>query len=188
MPPKKKYASKFKIQLVAGAATPAPPVGPILGQYGVNIQQFCVAYNDGTADFKGSGLKIPVICYVFEDKSFELEFKTPLTSNLIKKELGIAKGSARPNTEKIGKITRKQLEAERFILYLQEPLAVLPQVPGFHFWRQDDVTLEVEVPKEMGMSRLFAALNQQNIKITSLRNKTNRLEELFLRLTTEKAT
>lgn len=82
----------------------------------------------------------------------------------------------------------KQLEAERFILYLQEPLDVLPQVPGFHFWRQDDVTLEVEVPKEMGMSRLFAALNQQNIKITSLRNKTNRLEELFLRLTTEKAT
>ncbi|PID69989.1 50S ribosomal protein L11 [bacterium DOLZORAL124_38_8] len=111
MPPKKKYASKFKIQLVAGAATPAPPVGPILGQYGVNIQQFCVAYNDGTADFKGSGLKIPVICYVFEDKTFELEFKTPLTSNLIKKELGIAKGSGRPNTEKIGKITRAQLEA-----------------------------------------------------------------------------
>lgn len=111
MPPKKKYASKFKIQLVAGAATPAPPVGPILGQYGVNIQQFCVAYNDGTAEFKGSGLRVPVICYVFEDKTFELEFKTPLTSNLIKKELGIAKGSGKPNTEKIGKITRAQLEA-----------------------------------------------------------------------------
>jgi len=111
MAPKKPFVSKFKIQLAAGVATPAPPVGPILGQYGVNIQQFCVAYNDGTAELKGSGLIVPVICYVFEDKSFELEFKTPLTSALIKKELGIKKGSARPNTEKIGKITRKQLEA-----------------------------------------------------------------------------
>lgn len=111
MAPKKPFVSKFKIQLAAGAATPAPPVGPILGQYGVNIQQFCVAYNDGTAEMKGSGLVVPVICYVFEDKSFELEFKTPLTSALIKKELGIKKGSGKPNTEKIGKITRKQLEA-----------------------------------------------------------------------------
>ena len=111
MAPKKPFVSKFKIQLQAGAATPAPPVGPVLGQYGVNIQQFCVGYNDGTSELKGSGLVVPVICYVFEDKSFELEFKTPLTSALIKKELGIKKGSGRPNTEKIGKITRKQLEA-----------------------------------------------------------------------------
>ncbi len=110
MPPKKPFASKFKIQLIAGSATPAPPVGPILGQYGVNIQQFCIAYNDGTADLKGSGLKVPVICYVFEDKSFELEFKTPLASALIKKELGIAKGSGKPNTEKIGSISRQQVE------------------------------------------------------------------------------
>jgi large subunit ribosomal protein L11 len=110
MPPKRPFSRKFKIQLKAGAATPAPPVGPVLGQYGVNIQQFCVAYNDGTADLKGSGLVIPVICYVFEDKSFELEFKTPLTSDLIKKEVGIQKGSAKPHTDKIGKITRKQLE------------------------------------------------------------------------------
>lgn len=110
MAPKKPFVSKFKIQLTAGAATPAPPVGPILGQYGVNIQQFCVAYNDGTSEMKGSGLVVPVICYVFEDKSFELEFRTPLTSALIKKELGIKKGSGRPNTEKIGKITRAQLE------------------------------------------------------------------------------
>lgn len=111
MAPKRPYASKFKIQLQAGSATPAPPVGPILGQHGVNIQQFCVAYNDATADYKGSGLIIPVIGYVFEDKSFEIETKTPLTSALIKKELGIKKGSGRPNTEKIGKITRAQLEA-----------------------------------------------------------------------------
>ena len=110
MAPKKPYKSKFKIQLVAGMATPAPPVGPILGQHGVNIQQFCTQFNDKTADLKGSGLKVPVICYVFEDKTFELELKTPLTSDLIKKELGIKKGSSRPNTEKIGKISRTQLE------------------------------------------------------------------------------
>lgn len=80
----------------------------------------------------------------------------------------------------------KQLEAERFILYLQEPLVDIPEVAGFRFWKLDDTTLEVDVPKEMGMSLLFASLNEQNIKITSLRNKTNRLEELFLKLTTEK--
>lgn len=111
MAPKKPFKSKFKIQLVAGMATPAPPVGPILGQHGVNIQQFCAQFNDKTAELKGSGLKLPVICYVFEDKTFELELKTPLTSALIKKELNIQKGSGRPNTEKIGTITRKQLES-----------------------------------------------------------------------------
>lgn len=111
MAPKKPFKSKFKIQLVAGQATPAPPVGPILGQHGVNIQQFCTQFNDKTEDFKGSGLKIPVICYVFEDKTFELELKTPLTSALIKKELNIKKGSGKPNTEKIGEISRKQLES-----------------------------------------------------------------------------
>ncbi len=110
MPPKKPYTSKFKIQLKAGAATPAPPVGPVLGQHGVNIQSFCSEFNDKTSAQKAEGLTIPVICYVFEDKSFELEFKTPPASVLIKKELGIAKGSSKPNTEKIGKITRKQLE------------------------------------------------------------------------------
>lgn len=110
MPPKKPFASKFKIQLKAGAATPAPPVGPVLGQHGVNIPAFCSAFNDKTADQKAEGLIIPVICYVFEDKSFELELKTPPASILIKKVLGISKGSSKPNTEKIGKITRAQLE------------------------------------------------------------------------------
>jgi large subunit ribosomal protein L11 len=110
MPPKKPFTGKFKIQLLAGAATPAPPVGPVLGQHGVNIQAFCKQFNDKTADQKGQGLKIPVICYVFGDKSFELEFKTPPAAALIMKELGIKKGSPKPNTEKIGKITRQQLE------------------------------------------------------------------------------
>jgi large subunit ribosomal protein L11 len=110
MPPKKPFVSKFKIQLKAGSATPAPPVGPVLGQHGINIQAFCSEFNDKTADQKAEQLTIPVICYVFEDKSFELEYKTPPASVLIKKELGIAKGSGRPNTEKIGTISRKQLE------------------------------------------------------------------------------
>jgi len=111
MPPKKKFISKFKIQLVAGKATPAPPVGPVIGQHGINIQQFCQQFNDGTQKYMKEGFKIPTICYVFEDKSFELEFKTPPASELIKKELGIKKGSAKPNTEKIGEITQAQLEA-----------------------------------------------------------------------------
>lgn len=111
MPPKRKFVSKFKIQLKAGAATPAPPVGPVLGQHGVNIPAFCTEFNAHTAEQKGSGLIIPVVCYVFEDKSFQLEYKTPPASVLIKKELKIEKGSKKPNTEKIGKITRAQLEA-----------------------------------------------------------------------------
>ncbi len=111
MAPKKKgWVSQFKIQLKAGSATPAPPVGPILGQHGVNIQAFCTQFNDKTADLKASGLTVPAVCYVYKDKSFEMEIKTPITSDLIKKELGIQKGSGRPNTEKIGKISRQQLE------------------------------------------------------------------------------
>lgn len=111
MPPKKKgWVSKFKIQLQAGSATPAPPVGPVLGQHGVNIQAFCSQYNEKTMEHKGAGLTIPAICYVYKDKSFEIEIKTPLTADLIKKEVGLKKGSGKPNTEKVGKITRKQLE------------------------------------------------------------------------------
>lgn len=109
MPPSKPYASKFKIQLPAGGATPAPPVGPVLGQYGVNIQAFCTQFNDGTAEFKAKGYKIPVICYVFEDKSFELEFKTPPAADLIREAVGIKKGSGTPNTEKVGTIKKSQL-------------------------------------------------------------------------------
>ncbi len=110
MPPKKPFASSFSITLPAGGATPAPPVGPVLGQHGINIQAFVQQFNDGTAEFKKDGYKIPCVCYVFEDKSFELEFKQPPASDLIKKKLGIAKGSGKPNTEKIGKISRQQLK------------------------------------------------------------------------------
>lgn len=106
----KKYASKFAITLKAGGATPAPPVGPVLGQHGVNIQTFVQQYNDGTQQFKAEGYKIPCVCYVFEDKSFELEFKQPPASDLIKKKIGLPKGSGKPNTEKVGKITWSQLK------------------------------------------------------------------------------
>jgi len=108
MPPAK-YATSFKIQLAAGGATPAPPVGPVLGQYGVNIQAFCQQFNDGTAEFKAKGYKIPVICYVKEDKSFELEFKTPPAADLIREKVGLKKGSGVPNTEKVGTIKKSQL-------------------------------------------------------------------------------
>ena len=97
--------------LKAGKATPAPPVGPVLGQHGLNIQQFCTMFNDATRDQMSEDVTIPTICYIFEDKSFELEFKQPPASDLIMKELGISKGSGRPNTEKIGTITQAQLEA-----------------------------------------------------------------------------
>jgi len=110
MPPKKSFVSKFKIQLKAGAATPAPPVGPVLGQHGVNIQAFCQQFNDKTEKQKAEGLTIPVICYVFEDKSFELELKTPPASVLLKKKLGLKKGSAVPNLQKVGKVSRAILE------------------------------------------------------------------------------
>ncbi len=110
MAPKKPFTAKFKIQLPAGGATPAPPVGPILGQHGINIQAFCSTFNEKTSDKKAEGVIIPVICYIFADKSFELELKTPPASVLIKKELGLPKGSDKPNTEKVGKINRDQLE------------------------------------------------------------------------------
>lgn len=110
MPPKKPFAKKFKIQLPAGAAAPGQKLGPVLGQYGLNMMQFCQTFNDMTADQKASGMMIPVICYVFDDKTFELETKTPPATDLIKKELGITKGSGKANTVKIGKITRAQLE------------------------------------------------------------------------------
>jgi len=110
MPPKKPFVSKFKLQIKAGAATPAPPVGPVLGQHGVNIPAFCSEFNEKTSVQKAEGLVIPVVCYVFADKSFQLELKTPPASVLIKKELGLKNGSGKPHTQKVGKLSRAQLE------------------------------------------------------------------------------
>ena len=103
----KKIQSVVKLQIPAGKATPAPPVGPALAQYGVNISEFCQKFNDATKD--RIGFIIPVEISVYEDRSYKFELKCPLASELIKKAIGIEKGSGVPNKIKVGKITRAQL-------------------------------------------------------------------------------
>jgi large subunit ribosomal protein L11 len=103
----KKVVAMIKLALQAGKANPAPPVGPALGQHGVNIMMFCKEYNARTAD--QAGLVIPVEISVFEDRSFTFVLKTPPASVLIQKAAGIEKGSGEPNKKKVGKITTAQL-------------------------------------------------------------------------------
>ena len=98
----------IKLQLPAGKATPAPPVGPALGQAGVNIPEFCRQFHDKTQD--QPGMVFPVVIYVAKNKSFTFEIKTPPASVLIKKEAGLAKGSATPNKAKVGKLNQAQLK------------------------------------------------------------------------------
>ena len=105
----KKITAYIKLQVAAGAANPSPPVGPALGQKGVNIMEFCKAFNARTAEME-KGSPTPVIIAVYEDRSFTFEIKTPPASYLLKKAAGIKSGSGRPNTEKVGKVTRAQLE------------------------------------------------------------------------------
>jgi len=107
MAPKKKIAGYIKLQIPAGAATPAPPVGPALGAKGVNIMQFCQAFNAATAD-KGSTI-IPVEITVYEDKTFDFITKTPPAAILIKEALGLQSGSGEPHTNKVGTLTTDQL-------------------------------------------------------------------------------
>jgi len=102
----KKITGYIKLQLPAGAATPAPPVGPALGQHGVNIMEFCKQYNAKTQDQKG--MIIPVVITVYADRSFTFVTKTPPASALLKKIAGIPKGSGVPNREKVGRITWEQ--------------------------------------------------------------------------------
>jgi len=97
-----------KLQLPAGKATPAPPVGPALGQAGINIGEFCKAFNDKTKD--APGMIFPVVIYVKKNKSYTFEIKTPPAAVLIKKEAGLAKGSGVPHMEKVGKITKAQVK------------------------------------------------------------------------------
>jgi large subunit ribosomal protein L11 len=97
-----------KLQLPAGKATPAPPVGPALGQAGINIGEFCKSFNDKTKD--SPGMIFPVVIYVFKNKSYTYEIKTPPAAVLIKKEAGLAKGSGEPNREKVGKITKASIK------------------------------------------------------------------------------
>ena len=107
MPPKKKVTGLIKLQIKAGAATPAPPIGPALGQHGVNIMEFCKAYNERTQ--AQSGNVVPVEITVFEDRSFTFVTKTPPAAQLLLKAAKVDKGSGVPNREKVGKITQAQL-------------------------------------------------------------------------------
>ena len=105
----KKVVGQVKLQIPAGKATPAPPVGPALGQAGVNIMDFCKAFNARTA--KDEGLIIPVVVTVYADRSYTFVTKTPPVAVLIKREASIAKGSGEPNKNKVGRITMKQVES-----------------------------------------------------------------------------
>ncbi|MGB9857188.1 MAG: 50S ribosomal protein L11 [Dictyoglomaceae bacterium] len=102
----KKIVGKVKLNLTAGKATPAPPVGPALGQYGVNIMEFCKAYNAATAGQEGI---IPVEITIYEDRSFTFVTKTPPASELLKKAAGVEKGSGEPNKNKVGKVKRSKI-------------------------------------------------------------------------------
>ena len=106
MAPKKKVTGLIKLQIQAGGANPAPPVGPALGQHGVNIMEFCKAYNAATEAQRGS--VIPVEITVYEDRSFTFVTKTPPAAEMIKKAAGVEKGSGTPHTVKVGKITEAQ--------------------------------------------------------------------------------
>jgi large subunit ribosomal protein L11 len=105
----KKVEKYVKLQVPAGKANPSPPVGPALGQAGVNIMEFCKAFNAQTQKME-AGMVMPVVVTVYNDRSFTFVIKTPPASILLKKSLGIEKGSGTPNTKKVGKVSRQQLE------------------------------------------------------------------------------
>nr|VFJ55768.1 MAG: LSU ribosomal protein L11P [Candidatus Kentron sp. FW]VFJ63959.1 MAG: LSU ribosomal protein L11P [Candidatus Kentron sp. FW] len=109
MAKKKKIETFIKLQVPAGQANPSPPVGPALGQHGVNIMEFCKAFNAQTQKME-QGLPIPVVITVYVDRSFSFITKTPPASILLKKVVGVEKGSPTPNTQKVGKVSQSQLE------------------------------------------------------------------------------
>ena len=106
----KKMTAQIKLQIGAGKATPAPPVGPALGQHGVNIMDFCKAFNAKTTAKEMEGLIIPVVITVYSDRSYTFITKTPPAAVLLKRAAGIAKGAGEPNRNKVGKVTEKQVE------------------------------------------------------------------------------
>ena len=105
----KEITGYVKLQIKGGQANPAPPVGPALGQRGINIMEFCKGFNAQTQNIE-QGAPVPVVITVYADRSFTFEMKTPPASYLLKKAAGLKSGSGRPNTEKVGKVTREQLE------------------------------------------------------------------------------
>jgi large subunit ribosomal protein L11 len=121
----KKVKSLIKLQIPAGAANPAPPIGPALGQHGVNIQDFCVKFNNKTKDKRGDIL--PVVITVFEDRTFTFIVKISPAAELLKKAAKIQKGSGKPLTDKVGKVTKKQIEE---IAKLKMPDLNAKDLPG----------------------------------------------------------
>ena len=113
----RKVDTYIKLQIPAGQSNPSPPVGPALGQHGVNIMEFCKAFNAETQSME-QGMPIPVVISVYSDRSFTFITKTPPAAELLKKAAGITKGSGTPNSEKVGRVTRAQLED---IVKLKEP-------------------------------------------------------------------
>ena len=105
----KKVQAYIKLQVPAGQANPSPPVGPALGQHGVNIMEFCKAFNSATQNLE-QGMPVPVVITVYADRSFTYITKTPPAAVLLRKAAGVAKGSGTPNTDKVGVVTREQLE------------------------------------------------------------------------------
>ena len=104
----KKIKTILKLQIKAGQATPAPPVGPALGQQGLNIQDFCTKFNNATKDKMGQ--VVPVVITVYDDRSYDFIMKTPPAAELLKKAAGVQKGSGKPHAEKIGKVTKAQIK------------------------------------------------------------------------------
>ncbi len=121
----KKVLSTIKLQIPAGAANPSPPVGPALGQAGVNIMEFCKAFNDATKE--NVGLVVPVVISVYQDRSFSFEIKSPPAAVLLKKAVGLAKASSVPNREKVGALTYKQIEEIAAMKMKDLNTASLPQ-------------------------------------------------------------
>jgi|TARA_B100001105_G_scaffold94635_1_gene75282 large subunit ribosomal protein L11 len=105
----KEFLTQVKLQVLAGSANPAPPVGPALGQHGLNIQDFCKQFNDKTKDVE-KGLVLPVVINIYKDRSFDFIVKSTPAAILLKKAAGIEKGSPTPQSDKVGKVNRKQLE------------------------------------------------------------------------------
>lgn len=112
----KQLLTKVKLQVMGGAANPSPPVGPALGQHGVDLMAFCNAFNEKTKDQKGT--LIPVVISIYEDRTFDFVMKTPPAAELIRKAINLKKGSGEPNKNKVGKISRQQLEE---IAKIKEP-------------------------------------------------------------------
>jgi len=106
----KKIQAQVKLQIPAGKATPAPPVGTALGPHGLNLMEFCKAFNARTSAKELDGMSVPVVITIFNDRSFTFITKTPPAADLIKKAAGVAKGSPTPNKDKVGKLTAKQIE------------------------------------------------------------------------------